>query len=114
MRELSLEASRQQLLGPVAVQPPSLPARESGCHLVERIKRHATHALLLANFAGGVVTFALGQWVVPVPKGLQDNSNLTANLIGFGVALIVGLVGGTWLSNRISRDAQRWLREDRA
>jgi adenylate cyclase len=109
-----MEASREKLLGPVAVRPPGLLARESGCDLVERIKRNATHALLLANLAGAVVTFALGQWVVPVPGGLQDNSNLVANVIGFGVALIIGLVAGTWLSNRASRAAQRWLREDRS
>src|SRR4051794_37480907 len=84
MREGSVEASREKLLGPVAVRPPSLPSREPGCDLVKRIKRNATFALLLANFAGAVVTFVLGNWVVPVPKELQSDSNLVANLIGFG------------------------------
>ena len=109
-----MEASRQQLLGPVAVRPPGLPAREPGCNLVRSIKRNATAALLLANFAGAVVTFVLGVWVVPPPKGLQTESNLIANVVGFGVALVLGLVVGTVLSNRASRDAQRWLKEDRA
>jgi adenylate cyclase len=113
VREVSVEASRQQLLGPVAVHPPGLPTREPGCELVKRIKRNATFALIMANLAGAVVTFALGQWVVPVPKGLQTDANLRANLIGFGVALILGLIGGTWLSIRVSRVSQRWLREDR-
>jgi adenylate cyclase len=109
-----MEASRQQLPGPVAFSSPSLSSRESGCDLVDRIKRNATAALLLANLAGAVVTFVLGMWVVPVPNDLKDNSNLIANLVGFGVALVIGLAFGTVLSNRVSRDAQRWLREDRA
>jgi adenylate cyclase len=82
--------------------------------IVKRIVRNATVALLLANLAGAVVTFVLGAWIVPPPNGLKAVSNLEANVIGFGVALLVGLVVGTWLSNRASRDAQRWLKEDRA
>jgi adenylate cyclase len=108
-----MEASRQQLPRPVAFPSPSLSAREPGCDLVARIKRNATAALLLANFAGAVVTFVLGTWVVPVPKGLAPESNIVANLVGFGVALVFGLVVGTYLSNRASRKAQRWLKEDR-
>ena len=77
-----MEASRQQLAHPLAARPPSLPERESGCVLVKRIARNATFALLLANLAGAVVTFVLGQWVVPVPNDLQDNSNLLANFVG--------------------------------
>jgi adenylate cyclase len=106
-----LEASRQQLFAPVAAPAP--PVRERGCDLVKRIKRNATAALLLANFAGAVVTFSLGTWALPVPKGLTRESNLVPNLIGFGVALAVGLVAGTYLSNRVSRKSQRWLKEDR-
>jgi adenylate cyclase len=108
-----VEASRQQLLEPVAVRPPSLPEREAGCDLVKRIARNATVALVLANLAGAVVTFVLGAWVVPPPRGLTTDTNLLANAIGFGVALLIGLFAGTALSIRVSRDAQRWLREDR-
>jgi adenylate cyclase len=108
-----VEASGQQLLGRVAVAPPAPVERESGCVLVKRIARNATVALLLANLAGAVVTFVLGAWVVPAPNGLATDANLRANAIGFGVALVIGLVLGTWLSNRISRDAQRWLKEER-
>jgi adenylate cyclase len=109
-----VEASRQQLPRPVAFPSPSLSAREPGCDLVKRIKRNATAALLLANLAGAIVTFVLGVWVVPVPKDLQSDSNLIANTVGFGVALVLGLIGGSVLSIRASRDAQRWLNEDRA
>ena len=108
-----MEASRQQLLGPMAVRPPSLPERESGCVLVKRITRHATAALLLANLAGGVVTFALGAWIVPPPHGLKPDTNLTTNIVGFAAALVAGLVVGTFLSARAGREAQLWLREDR-
>jgi adenylate cyclase len=109
-----MEASGQQLPGAVAVRPPSLPQRESGCEIVKRIKRNATVALLLANMAGAIVTFVIGQWVVPVPRGLATDANLRANAIGFGIALLVGLVAGTFLSVRLSRRAQGWLQEDRA
>src|SRR3954453_4746158 len=112
-REVSVEASRQQLPRPVAFPSPSPSAREPGCDLVKRIKRNATAALLLANLAGAIVTFVLGLWVVPVPKDLQSHSNQIANIVGFGVALVIGLVFGTVLSNRVSGGAQRWLREDR-
>jgi adenylate cyclase len=108
-----VEASRQQLLGPVAVRPPGLPTREPGCELLKRIKRNVTFALVMANLAGGVVTFVLGMWVVPIPPDLETPENIRANLIGFGAALVIGLIGGTWLSLRASRASQRWLREDR-
>jgi adenylate cyclase len=108
-----VEASRQQLLQPVAARPPTAPEREAGCDLVKRITRNATVALLLANLAGAVVTFVLGAWVVPPPHGLDATTNLTANIVGFAVALVIGLVIGTILSARASRDAQVWLREDR-
>jgi adenylate cyclase len=98
----------------LAARPPSLPERESGCDVVQRIKRNATVALLLANFAGAVVTFVLGQWVVPIPRGLATDANQRTNLIGFGAALVVGLIAGTALSVRVSRQAQGWLKEDRA
>src|SRR3954468_4630914 len=107
-------ASRQQLLTGMAVAPRTDREREPGCEMIKRIGRNATVALLLANLAGGVVTFVLGAWVVPAPEGLESDANMRNNLIGFGAALVLGLVAGTWLSLRISRDAQRWLREERA
>src|SRR3954451_10517569 len=109
-----MEASRQQLLPGMAVAPRSDREREPGCEMIKRIGRNATVALLLANLAGGVLTFVLGAWVVPAPEGLELDANLRANLIAFGVAILLGLVAGTWLSPRISRDAQRWMREERA
>ncbi|MEA2411442.1 MAG: adenylate cyclase [Thermoleophilaceae bacterium] len=109
-----MEASRQQLFPGIAVAPPSDRAREPGCVMIKRIARNATVALVLANLAGAVVTFVLGAWVVPAPQGLNTDANLRNNLIGFGATLLVGLVVGTWLSIRASRDAQRWLREERA
>ena len=107
-----MEASRQQLLGPVAL-PPGLHAREPGCDVLRRIKRNSTVALLLANLAGAIVTFVLGVWVVPVPHGLSRGAHLTPNIIGFAVATVLGLVVGSWLSIRASRESQRWLKEDR-
>jgi adenylate cyclase len=95
------------------VAPRSDREREPGCEMIKRIGRNATVALLLANLAGAVVTFVLGAWVVPAPDGLATDSNLRNNLIGFGAALVLGLVAGSWLSLRTSRAAQRWLREER-
>jgi adenylate cyclase len=109
-----MEASGQQLMPGLAVAPRPDRERESGCHMIKRIGRNATVALLLANLAGAVLTFTLGAWVVPAPEGLELDANLRTNLIAFGAALLLGLVAGTWLSLRISRDAQRWLREERA
>src|SRR3954452_18788192 len=108
-----MEASRQQLLTGMAVAPRTDREREPGCQMIKRIGRNATVALLLANLAGGVLTFVLGAWIVPPPDGLDLNANLRSNLIAFAAAILVGLVAGTWLSLRISRDAQRWLREER-
>jgi adenylate cyclase len=107
-----LEASRQQLFGPVAL-PPGLHAREPGCDVLRRIRRNSTVALLLANTAGAIVTFVLGVWVVPIPHGLSRDAHLLPNIIGFAVAIVVGLVGGSFLSIRASRVSQRWLKEDR-
>jgi adenylate cyclase len=109
-----VEASRQQLLPGMAVAPSSTSEREPGCEIVKRIARDAKVALPLANLAGAIATFALGAWVVPPPDGLDISKNLEANAIGFGIALLLGLFLGTWLSLRVSRDAQRWLREERA
>src|SRR3954465_3387558 len=109
-----MEASRQQLFPGMAAAPLSDRGREPSCEIVKRIARNATVALILANLAGGVVTFTLGAWVVPAPEGLETDANMRNNLIGFGVALLVGLVLGTWLSIRTSREAQGWLKEDRA
>src|SRR2546423_11562549 len=109
-----MEASRQQLLGPITARPPAAPEREPGSRMVARVARRATLALLLANGAGAIVTFALGAWVVPPPHGLDPSANLDTNIIGFVVALVVGGALGTYLSIRASRDTQRWLREDRA
>jgi adenylate cyclase len=109
-----MEASRQQLLGPITARPPAAPEPEPGSRMIARIARRATLALLLANGAGAIVTFALGAWVVPPPHGLDASANLDTNIIGFAVALVVGGVLGTILSIRASRDTQRWLREDRA
>src|SRR5205823_1499957 len=103
--------SRQQLLGGIPVRPPGSPEREPGAELLSRVARHATVALLLANLAGAVVTFVLGAWVVPPPHGLDPDTNLSTNIIGFAVALVVGGGLGTFLSIRVS--TQRWLREDR-
>jgi adenylate cyclase len=108
-----MEASRQQLLTGMAVAPRSDREREPGCEMIKRIGRNATVALLLANLAGAIVTFVLGAWVVPAPQGLESDANLRNNAIAFGVALMIGLVAGTWLSLRVSRAAQRWLREER-
>src|SRR5205085_8733423 len=114
MREVSMEASREKLFGPVALPPRRRGAREPGCDIVRRIKRNATAALLLANLAGAIVTFVLGVWVVPIPHGLSRNTNLLPNVIGFAVATVIGLVAGSWLSTRASRISQGWLNEDRA
>jgi adenylate cyclase len=108
-----MEASRQQLFSGMAVGPQPAREREPGCDMVKRIARNATVALLLANLAGGVATFVLGAWVVPSPAGLENDANMRNNLIGFGATLVAGLVLGAWFSVRLSRDAQRWLREDR-
>src|SRR3954469_18954535 len=98
-----MEASRQQLFPGMATAPLSDREREPSCELVKRIARNATVALLLANFAGGVVTFVLGAWVVPAPQGVASDANMRHNLIGFGAALLVGLFLGAWLSMRASR-----------
>jgi adenylate cyclase len=108
-----MEASRQQLFPGIAVAPRSDAEREPGCTMVKRIARNATVALILANFAGGIVTFILGAWVVPAPPGVATDANMRNNLIGFGITLVLGLVLGAWLSIRASREAQSWLREDR-
>ncbi|MEA2441216.1 MAG: adenylate cyclase, partial [Thermoleophilaceae bacterium] len=105
--------SGQQLLHPVAGRPPASPGRDPNSEILRQIVRHATVALLLANLAGAIVTFVLGSWVVPPPNGLATDANLRTNAIAFGVALVLGLILGTWLSARASRDAQRWLRENR-
>jgi adenylate cyclase len=108
-----MEASGQQLLPGLAVAPPSVSEREPGCEIVKRITRDAKVALPVANLAGAIVTFALGAWIVPPPDGLDISKNLQANAIGFVVALLLGLLLGTWLSLLVSRDSQRWLREER-
>jgi adenylate cyclase len=110
---VAVEASRQQRLQPAAVRPPAPPERVPSSELVSRIARRATVALVLANAAGALVTFVLGAWVVPAPSGLETDDNLRANVIGFAVVLLFGLVAGTVVSIRASRQAQRWLREDR-
>jgi adenylate cyclase len=107
-----MEASRQQLFTGIAA--PRTRERQPGCEIVKRIARNATVALILANLSGAIVTFVLGAWVVPAPPGVATDGNMRNNLIGFGVALIAGLVLGTALSVRASRRAQRWLREERA
>src|SRR3954470_3079491 len=108
-----MEASRQRLFPGMAAAPLSDRGREPSCEIVKRVARNATVALILANFAGGVVTFALGAWVVPAPPGVESDANMRNNLIGFGVALVVGLVLGPLLGIRASRESQGWLREDR-
>src|SRR5215212_7224449 len=44
------------------------PEREPGPALAARIRRRYTYSLLGANFAGAVLTFVLGNWVVPFPS----------------------------------------------
>jgi adenylate cyclase len=110
---MAVEASRQQLLKPVASRPPVTREREPGKRIVDRITRRAIVALALANGAGALVTFVLGAWVIPPPAGIKVSDNMAANVIAFAAALVVGLVVGTMLSIRLSREAREWLAEDR-
>jgi adenylate cyclase len=95
---------------PVKAPPPE---RLPGPELAALIRRRATVALLGANLAGAVLTFVLGNWVVPYPAEGSSSANITANVIGFAVVLVVGLVAGRSLSSRAGRYSQRWLIEDR-
>jgi adenylate cyclase len=89
------------------------PDREPGPQVAARVKRRTSVALVAANAAGAVVTFLLGTWVVPAPKeGLTDH-NLHLNVIAFGAALLLGLIGGTIFSARAAAPGTRWLLEDR-
>ena len=87
--------------------------RVPGPELAARIRKRATIALLGANTAGAVLTFTLGNWVVPFPPEGSTDENVRANLIAFSVVGLLGLTGGMYLSIRAARQAQSWLLEDR-
>src|SRR3954463_7646619 len=92
---------------------PSSPERVPGLVLAEQIRRRVTIALLWANCTGAVLTFVLGNWVVPFPSEGSDAANIWANVIGFVVVLVLGLFVGRALSLRTAGSAQGWLKEDR-
>jgi adenylate cyclase len=108
---MAMEVGRQPVVPRALAE--AQPEREPGPVMAARIRRRYTYSLLGANLAGAVLTFVLGSWVVPYPAEGSTSGNITANLIGFGVILVLGLVGGRELSSRAGRDAQRWLVEDR-
>ncbi|MEA2375695.1 MAG: adenylate cyclase [Thermoleophilaceae bacterium] len=87
--------------------------RQPGRALAARIRRQARVALLGANVAGALVVFVLGTWVIPVPAEGLRGGNLVLNLVAFGIALLGGLVLGTYLSQRAARISQDWISADR-
>jgi adenylate cyclase len=109
---MAMEVGRQTVV-PGAPGEPFASEREPGPVLAERIRRRATISLLGANLAGAVLTFVLATWVVPFPPEGATAASLRANVIGFAIVLLLGLVAGRSLSARVGREAQRWLMEDR-
>jgi adenylate cyclase len=110
---MAMELGRQPVVAGAHIEPPAA-EREPGPVLAARIRRRYTYSLLGANLAGAVLTFVLGNWVVPFPAEGSTSANITANAIGFGVVMVLGLFAGREISSRAGRQAQRWLLEDRA
>jgi adenylate cyclase len=108
---MAMEVGRQPVVPRARVEPPA--DREPGPLLARRIRHRATWSLLAANCAGAVLTFVLGNWVVPFPEEGSSPSNIRANVIGFAIVGVFGLLLGRSLTERVGREAQRWLNEDR-
>jgi adenylate cyclase len=107
-----MEIERQAVVERAETTPLTV-ERVPGRVLASRIRGRATVALIGANAAGAVLTFALGNWVVPFPPEGSTDESVRTNVIAFAVVLLLGLVSGTYLSVRAARDSQRWLLEDR-
>jgi adenylate cyclase len=86
---------------------------ESGAALVRRTAVSLVISLSVANLIGAAATYAIGQFVLGFPDVDDPSEARLANLIAFGVYMLISVPLGAWWALRRARSARDWLREDR-